>query len=61
VFVFHIQLDGKPGAPEASSDIFRRFRGVQSAQHPNRLIRLRDLVGVRLHIANRLLHEAEQS
>jgi hypothetical protein len=59
VFVFHIPLDDKAGVPETSNDLFRRCRDVPRAKHPNQLILLRGLVGVRSHFADRLLREAE--
>jgi hypothetical protein len=57
MIVFQIPFDDKPGAPETSSDIFRRCRDVPSAKRPNQLIRLRGRVWP--DFAGRLLHEAE--
>jgi hypothetical protein len=59
--MFHVPVDDKPGAPEISNDIFRRCRDGSKAKHSNQLIRLRGLVGVRSHFANRLVHETEQT
>jgi hypothetical protein len=59
VFMFHISLGDTLGLPETSNDIFRLYRDVSSATHPNQLIQLRGFIGGRLHCADRLLLEAE--